>query len=90
MEGTLISTRDSANLAFYGRPHSARTLLSTADVPPPAAASALYQALDEMLAWAESLPHSPGFLTTRHGAAAPSPPPPAQDFKNLCLRYTSA
>lgn len=70
VEGTLISTRDAANLAFYGRPHSARTLLSTSDVAPPAAAGALYQALDELLAWAESLPHSPGFLTARCAAAA--------------------
>mmetsp|Transcript_4618 Transcript_4618/g.13264 ORF Transcript_4618/g.13264 Transcript_4618/m.13264 type:complete len:721 (-) Transcript_4618:1058-3220(-) len=79
VEGTLISTRDTANLAFYGRPHSPRTLLCTADVPPPAAASALYQALDELLAWAEALPQSPGFLTDRSivahdgGAAVAAP-----------------
>lgn len=43
MEGTVISTRDSANLAFYGRQHSARALLTGAVAPPPVAASALYQ-----------------------------------------------
>lgn len=46
IEGTLVSTRESANLAFYGRPHSARTLLATSEVTPPAAASALYQVID--------------------------------------------
>lgn len=65
IEGTLVTTREAANLAFYGRPHSARTLLATTDVTPPTAASALYQALDELLTWAEALPSSPGFLTAR-------------------------
>lgn len=65
IEGTLVTTRESANLAFYGRPLSAQTLLATSEVQPPAAASALYQALDELLTWAEALPSSPGYFTAR-------------------------
>ena len=43
MQGTVISSREAANLAFYGRPHSARTLLTGDAVAPPTAAAALYQ-----------------------------------------------
>ncbi len=43
MQGTVISTRAAGNLAFYGRPHSAKALLTGGATPAPAAASALYQ-----------------------------------------------
>jgi Las17-binding protein actin regulator len=43
VQSTVISSRDSANLAFYGRQHTAQALLTGGAVPPPPAASALYQ-----------------------------------------------
>ena len=50
MQSTVISSRDSANLAFYGRQHTAQALLTGNAVPPPPAASALYQVFDTLLA----------------------------------------
>ena len=43
VQSTIISSRDSANLAFYGRQHTAQALLTGSAVPPPPVASALYQ-----------------------------------------------
>jgi lipid-binding SYLF domain-containing protein len=45
VQSTVISSRDGANLAFYGRQHTAQALLTGSAVPPPPAASALYQVL---------------------------------------------
>ncbi len=49
VEGTVISSREAANLSFYGRPHSAHALLTGSATPPPVAASALYQVCRKVL-----------------------------------------
>lgn len=49
LEGTLLRSRDSVNQRFYGRPVPARSLLLSEAAAPPAAAGALYAALDELM-----------------------------------------
>lgn len=60
----MISVRDGVNLAFYGRPLTAQTLLLGDTVAPPAAAATLYAALDAVMDWASSLPRN-GFMTAQ-------------------------
>ena len=59
----MVSVRHGVNLAFYGRPLTAHALLLGDCVAPPAAATALYAALDALLDWAAGLPRS-GFMTS--------------------------
>ena len=66
----MMSVREGVNLQFYGRPLPARSLLLDDSVPPPAAASALYAALDALMDWASSLPAPAGFLTSRCAAVS--------------------
>ena len=73
----MMSVREGVNLQFYGRPLPARSLLLDDSVPPPAAASALYAALDALMDWASSLPAPAGFLTSRWGR-----------FHVACSHYT--
>ena len=49
MEGTLITTRDTANQDFYGRPLSAKQLLLGGTVTPPTAVKHLYAALAQLM-----------------------------------------
>lgn len=49
VSGTVTSTRASANLAFYGRPLTAKDLLRGGGVDAPPAARSLYNALDRMI-----------------------------------------
>lgn len=50
IEGSCMVTRESVNLDFYGRPFSGQQLLSSCSgISPPAAAAALYDALDGLL-----------------------------------------
>ena len=49
INGTVTSTRASANLAFYGRPLTAKDLLLGGSVDAPPAARSLYTALDSMI-----------------------------------------
>lgn len=44
-----MSTRESVNLAFYGRPVTAADLILEEKLPLPVAASSLYTALDQLL-----------------------------------------
>lgn len=44
-----MSTRDHINLAFYGRPVTAKQLLLEGKFSSPIAASALYSAMDNLL-----------------------------------------
>jgi hypothetical protein len=48
IDGTVTHTRSNANLAFYGRPLTAKDLLLGGCVEAPPAARALYNALDSM------------------------------------------
>ena len=68
IEGSLVSTRDHINLAFYGRPVTAKQLLVEGKYPSPVAAAALYSAMDDLLVrvgapgtkrYCLSLPQSP-------------------------------
>eukprot|EP00887_Chlorella_sp_A99_P007669 scaffold20.g7669.t1 len=45
LEGSLLRTRDAVNHRFYGRPLSAKALLTSDAVPPPAGAATFYAAL---------------------------------------------
>ena len=49
VNGTVTNTRASANLAFYGRPLTAKDLLLGGSVDAPPAARSLYNALDSMI-----------------------------------------
>ena len=49
VDGTVTHTRSNANLAFYGRPLTAKDLLLGGSVEPPPAARTLYAALNSML-----------------------------------------
>jgi len=49
IEGSVVSTRDHINLAFYGRPVTAKQLLVEGKLPSPVAAAALYSAMDNLL-----------------------------------------
>jgi Las17-binding protein actin regulator len=49
VDGTVTHTRSNANLAFYGRPLTAKDLLLGGSVDAPPAARTLYAALDSML-----------------------------------------
>ena len=48
-EGSAVSTRNSVNLAFYGRPVTAADLILEETLPLPVAAAPLYAALDQLL-----------------------------------------
>ncbi|PRW57440.1 senescence-associated -like [Chlorella sorokiniana] len=92
LEGTVLSTRDAVNQAFYGRKVSARQLLLSGAVPAPPAAAALYAALDSLLDHAGEVT-GPQFLSAAYRAgsepglhphavhdpppAVSAPPPPA-------------
>lgn len=52
LEGTVLRTRDAVNRQFYGRELPSKALLLAEAVPPPAAAAALYDALDDALSQA--------------------------------------
>lgn len=49
IDGTVTHTRSNANLAFYGRPLTAKDLLLGGTVEAPPAARTLYAALDSMM-----------------------------------------
>lgn len=49
IDGTVTHTRANANLAFYGRPLTAKDLLLGGSVDAPPAARSLYSALDTMI-----------------------------------------
>jgi hypothetical protein len=49
IDGTVTHTRANANLAFYGRPLTAKDLLLGGSVDAPPAARSLYNALDKMI-----------------------------------------
>ena len=49
IDGTVTHTRSNANLAFYGRPLTAKDLLTGGTVEAPPAARTLYAALDSMM-----------------------------------------
>ncbi len=49
VEGTIITTRDTANQAFYGRALTAKQLLLGGAVGQPTAAKPLYGALHELM-----------------------------------------
>lgn len=49
IDGTVTHTRANANLAFYGRPLTAKDLLVGGSVDAPPAARSLYNALDTMI-----------------------------------------
>ena len=56
IEGTIVTSRDRANLDFYGRPLTARQLLTgNREGPsiPTAAAQPLYKALQDLMARVE-------------------------------------
>lgn len=72
IEGSAVSTRESVNLDFYGRPVTARQLLLEERFAPPIAAAALYRSLDDMLArvGAPNLPRSVPLVHRVRRAAA--------------------
>lgn len=49
IEGSVVSTRDHINLAFYGRPVSAKQLLLEGKFASPVSAASLFTALDDLL-----------------------------------------
>jgi hypothetical protein len=69
LEGTVLSTRDAVNQAFYGRKVSARQLLLSGAVPAPPAAAALYAALDSLLEHAGEVT-GPQFLSAAYRAGS--------------------
>ncbi len=49
IEGSVVSTRDHINLAFYGRPVTAKQLLLEGKFASPVSAASLFSALDNLL-----------------------------------------
>jgi hypothetical protein len=78
MEGSKISERVNTNRTFYGRPITAREIL-TGDVQPPAMAAPLYQILESLGAGPRpGLPFAPKKSVrpqSTHNQAQPPPPP---------------
>ena len=70
VDGTVTHTRSNANLAFYGRPLTAKDLLLGGCVDAPPAARALYRALNSMhnsFAYSQLATHG---MQLQHAAAA--------------------
>ncbi|KAI8881681.1 DUF500-domain-containing protein [Backusella circina FSU 941] len=76
MEGSKISERVNTNRTFYGRPITAREIL-TGDVQPPAMATPLYQILESLGAGPrQGLPFAPKKSIVRPPFSQQAPPPP--------------
>jgi hypothetical protein len=73
IDGTVTHTRSNANMAFYGRPLTAKDLLLGGTVEAPPAARTLYSALNTMLNSFEYSALAGRCMPLHHSAAAGQP-----------------